>query len=112
MAKVTYIDPVKSVSGKLAKKSRVTFMVRQAATSNADMLENPNYTHVMGKRKTQVSAAEKAYRTRFGKICKETTVRLHDPAQMKNDTDAFAAQSQYTTLRQYVWHQVADSITI
>lgn len=110
MAKVTFIDPVKTVSGKLAKKSTVTFMVRQAATSNKDMLENPNYTHIMGKRKTQVATAEQNYRTRFGKICKATTTRLHDPAYMKSDTDAFAAQTQYKTLRQYVWHQVADTI--
>lgn len=109
MAKVTYIDPVKTVSGKLSKKSKVTFMVRKAATSNAAMLENPNYTHVPGKRTTPVSQSEYAYRQRFGKICKATMSRLKDPEHQAADQAAFKAQTQYKTLRQYVWHQVADA---
>ena len=44
MAKVTFIDPIKSVSGKLTKKHCVVYNVRQAATNNPDMLTNPNYT--------------------------------------------------------------------
>ena len=55
MAKVIYMDPVKSVSGKLSKASTVTFMHRRAATSNAAMLANPNYTHIIGKRKSSPS---------------------------------------------------------
>ena len=50
MAKITFIDPVKSVSGKLSKASIVTFMRRQAATSNAAMLANPNYPHTLWAR--------------------------------------------------------------
>ncbi len=57
MAKIKFIDPVKSVSGKLSKSSHVTFMLRKAATSNTAMLENPNFTHIMGKRSTPMSAA-------------------------------------------------------
>ena len=110
MAHITFIDPVKTVSGKLSKKSTVTFMVRQAATSNAVMLQNPNYTHIRGKRTTEVSASEQAYRTRFGKICKATTARLADPTKKAADQAAFKAQSEYKTLRQYVWHQCAEEI--
>ena len=111
MAKVTYIDPVKTVSGKLAKKSTITFMVRKAATSNEDMLNNPNYTHIMGKRTTPLNQAEKDYRARFGTICAATGRRLQDTSKMEADSAAFKAQSQYKTLRQYVWHQVADTIS-
>ena len=110
MAHITYIDPVKTVSGKLSKKSTVTFMVRQAATSNAVMLQNPNYTHIMGKRSTLPSASEVAHRTRFGQICKATTVRLKDSSKVQADLAAFKAQSEYRTLRQYVWHQCAEEI--
>lgn len=41
MAKVTYIDPIATLSGKIVKRHQTTYMVRQAATSNPQMLENP-----------------------------------------------------------------------
>ena len=110
MAKITFIDPVKSVSGKLSKASTVTFMRRQAATSNVAMLANPNYTHIMGKRTTAVSQSEVAYRTRFGAICTATKARLHDSTKMAADLAAFKKQSVYKTLRQYVWHQCAEEV--
>lgn len=110
MAKVKFIDPIKSVSGKLSKKSQVTFMLRKAATSNTAMLENPNFTHIIGKRSTPVSAAEETARKRFGEICKSTLVRLKDPDKKGADMAGFKAQTKYTTLRQYVWHQVEEEI--
>ena len=110
MAKVIYIDPVKSVSGKLSKASTVTFMRRQAATSNVAMLANPNYTHIMGKRKSTPSQSEVAYRTRFGVICAATHLRLNDPNKKNADMAAFKSQTQYLTLRQYVWHQCAEEV--
>ena len=110
MAKVIYIDPVKSVSGKLSKASTVTFMRRQAATSNVAMLANPNYTHIMGKRKSTPSQSEVAYRTRFGAICVATRKRLQDATKMPADIAAFKSQTQYRTLRQYVWHQCAEEV--
>ena len=85
-------------------------MRRQAATSNVAMLANPNYTHIMGKRTTAVSKSEVAYRTRFGAICTATRKRLQDASKIAADIAAFKSQRQYTTLRQYVWHQVADSM--
>ena len=110
MAKITFIDPVKSVSGKLSKASTVTFMRRQAATSNVAILANPNYTHIMGKRTTAVSQSEIASRTRFGAICTATRKRLQDASKIAADIAAFKSQTQYRTLRQYVWHQCADEI--
>ena len=110
MAKITYIPPVKSVSGKLAKADRVIYMVRRAATSNTEMIENPCYSSVYGKRSTPFSDAEKAAQTRFGKICVKTTERLNDASKQAADIAAFKAQSQYATLRQYVWHEVAATI--
>ena len=110
MAKIRFIDPVKSVGGKLSKKSQVTFMLRKAATSNAAMIENPNFTHIMGKRSTPVSAVEEAARKRFGQICASTLTRLKDPDKKAADLAGFKAQTRYTTLRQYVWHQVADEV--
>lgn len=111
MAHAIFYDPVKSISGKLSKKSRVTFMVRQAATSNTAMLKNPNYTHIMGKRTTLPSAAEISHRTRFGNICKATNTRLRDPQKAQADLAVYKQQTEYKTLRQYVWHQCADEIS-
>lgn len=110
MAKVTYIDPIATLSGKIVKRHKTTYMVRQAATSNPQMLENPCFTTSLGKRRTALSQSELQHRTRFGAICKATVARLRDASKIPADIAAFKSQRQYTTLRQYVWHQVADSM--
>lgn len=110
MAKIIYQNPVKSVSGKLSKSDKVIYLVRRAATSNKEMLANPCYTSIQGVRSTEYTEAEKQRQTRFGNICKATTVRLNDASKKDADMAAFKAQTQYTTLRQYVWHQVAATI--
>jgi len=110
MAKVVYISPVKEVSGKISKKDKVIYMVRRAATSNAEMIANPCYTTVCGTRSTLPSASEIAARTRFGNICKATQARLKDPSKVQADLAAFKQQSDYKTIRQYVWHAVSDEL--
>ncbi len=107
MARITYIEPVESVSGKLFNKSNIIFMRRKAATSNQDV---PNFTHSVGKRSTQPSENELQHRTKFGQICKNVAKRLQDPTQMAKDQAAYKAQSTYKTLRQFVWHQVSDTM--
>ncbi len=111
MAHVTFIDPIATVSGKLVKRHHTTYMVRRATTSNPVMLANPCFTTVLGKRQTAPSESEQQYRERFGAICKATTERLHDSSQTTADMLAFRSQNEYTTLRQYVWHQVAKDIS-
>lgn len=110
MAKVTYLDPIDHLSGKISKQTRTTYMHRMAATSNPAMLANPNFTHVRGQRTTAASQSEVAYRTRFGKICTAARQRMMDASKAPADIAAFKAQRQYTTLYQFVWHQVADTI--
>lgn len=110
MAQITYIAPIKSVSGKLGKKDKVMYMVRRAATSNAKMIANPCYSATCGVRSTPYSAAEIAHQTRFGKIAKGVLTRLNDPSQKAKDMAAYKAQREYKTLRQYVWHAVSDTI--
>ena len=110
MAKIIYQAPVKSVSGKLSKSDKVIYMTRRAATSNPEMLANPCYTSIQGTRSTPYTDAEKAKQTRFGKICKATLTRLNDASKQQADLAAFKAQTQYTTLRQYVWHECAKTV--
>ncbi len=107
MARITYIESVASVSGKLLGKSNIIFMRRKAATSNTDV---PNFTHSAGKRSTQPSESELQHRTKFGSIAKAVSTRLQNPTQMAKDQVAFKAQSTYKTLRQFVWHAVSDSM--
>lgn len=111
MAQVTYIDPIATLSGKIVKRHKTIYMVRQAATANAKMLENPCFTTALRKRRSAVSQSEREYRTRFGAICKATTARLQDESQSRTDAIAFKAQREYTTLRQYVWHQVSATLS-
>ncbi len=111
MARVTYIDPIATLSGKIVKRHKTIYMVRQAATANAKMLENPCFTTSLGKRSTEPSAAEQEQRKRFGAICKATLVRMQDSSQSVADALAFRSQREYTTLRQYVWHQVEKEIS-
>ena len=107
MARITYIEPVESVSGKLFQKSNIIFMTRKAATSNSAV---PNFTHSVGKRSPQPSESELQHRTKFGSIAKAVSKRLVNPTEMAKDQANFKAQSTYKTLRQYVWHQIADSM--
>ncbi len=106
MAKVTYLDPIDHLSGKIAKSYRTCYMHRMAATSRTE----PNYTHVRNARKTAYSVSELEAQTKFGSVCKAARARLQDPAKIATDTKAFTQQTQYKTLYQYVWHQVANTI--
>lgn len=110
MAKITYKDPIKTISGKISKNSDTIYMVRTAPTSNPEMIANPCYSSIYGKRSTLPSASEIAARTRFGNVCKQTQARLKDPSKVAADLAGFKAQTDYTTLRQYVWHQVANEL--
>lgn len=110
MAQITYESPVKNVSGKLHKADKIIYQVRRAPTSNQAMIDNPNYTSVCGVRSTPYSDAEKAAQVRFGKICMKTNERLNDATKQAADIAAFKAQSTYTTLRQFVWHEVAATV--
>ncbi len=111
MAQVTYIDPIATLSGKIVKRHKTIYLVRQAATANPVMLENPCFTTSLSKRRTELTEAEQEHRTRFGAVCKATAARLQDPSQSRTDAIAFKAQQEYTTLRQYVWHQVEKDIS-
>ena len=109
MAKVTYLDPIDHLSGKISKQSRITYMHRTAATANTNT-GTPDFTHVRGNRTTAPSQSEIAQRTRFGQICTATRQRLMDASKAPADIAAFKAQTQFRTLYQFVWHQVADTM--
>lgn len=107
MAKVTYIDPIDHLSGKISKQTRTIYVHRSAATSNPG---TPNFTQIRCNRTTAVSQTEMDARKRFGNICTAARKRMADASKMAADQAAFRTQTQYRTLYQYIWHQVAATI--
>lgn len=113
---MTTIAPVDYISGCFGKrkasvcKKTVIANVRRAESSFNGGTPYQFFTVRQNDRSTPFSQAELAYQTRFGKICKGTSARLKDPQHIAADQAAFKAQTQYKTLRQYVWREVAKTI--
>ena len=109
MAKITYIDPIKSVSGKLAKKHCVVYNVRQAVTNNEDMIRNPNYTSYRDpNKKIKLTANQRQWNQRFGQICADTRIRMMSPDYINTDRAEFAKQTKYKTLWAFVFNKVKN----
>ena len=92
MGKVTYEYPIKDICGKIGKDATVGFAHRG----------DTKYTVRYGKRSTPVTDTEKQWRNVFKSAVQATRVRLQDPEKALQDQQAFAAQTKYKTLYQYV----------
>ncbi len=110
MGAITFIDPVATVSGKIAKRYLTVYHVRKAETANQLMIDNPCYTSAPTKRTKPYSDEEQARMQKFAAICKATRVRLSDGTTAQADRLAFQQQSTYKTLYQFVWHQAATEL--
>ena len=107
MADVTYIAPVESVSGKLAKNHSVVFH-RRRQPNNSGIRRN--YTSFYRKPLGDPSANQTAVRTLFGQVATAVKARKLDPTHAAADKAAFAAQSRYKTLHAYLWHICKEEI--
>ena len=94
MGKVTYEYPVKDICGKIGKNATVGFAHRG----------DTKYTVRYGKRSTPVGSAEQAHRNKFSAAVKATRERMLDSQQNAADKVAFAQQTKYKTLYQYVFN--------
>ena len=94
MGKVTYEYPVKDICGKIGKNATVGFAHRG----------DTKYTVRYGQRSTPASAAEQAHRNKFSAAVKATRQRMLDSQQNAADKIAFAQQTKYKTLYQYVFN--------
>jgi len=111
MAKVTFQEPIKTVSGKLSKKHFVVHCVRTAPTNNPEMIANPQFTQWRDpNKKVVLSNTQKQWNTLFGQICAATQARLINPEIMDTDRAGFANQTKYKTLYSYVWNQVKQEM--
>ena len=94
MGKVTYEYPVKDICGKIGKNATVGFAHRG----------DTKYTVRYGQRSTPAGAAELAHRQKFSAAVKATRQRMLDSQQNAADKIAFAQQTKYKTLYQYVFN--------
>ena len=97
MSKVVFLDPVDHVSGKLSKKSRVTYMYKAE--------NDRKYTQIRGKRKTPYSADELARFDKFAAVARATAAVMKNPQSLNTAQTEFKAQTTYKKLRDYVWHR-------
>ena len=80
MSKVVFLDPIDHVSGKLSKKSRVTYCYRHPYT-----------------------AAELARFDKFSAVAKAVAAVMKNPAALQTAQAEFAAQTTFKKLRNYLW---------
>ena len=107
MAKITFQEPIKTVSGKLSKKHYVVHCVRTAPTNNPEMIANPQFTQWRDpNKKVVLSNTQREWTTLFGQICQATHERMINPEYMDVDRAGFAKQNKYKSLYSYVWNQV------
>ena len=105
--KITYLAPVDNASGKIfGKKQSFVAVTRSfgnrrkgcAVTGQRDLVNHP-YTE-----------SEVAQQTKFGTISRMVTARMADPSKMVEDQQNFRAQTEYKTMRQYLWHVIAEEL--
>ena len=101
MGKVTYEYPVKDICGKIGKNATVGFAHRG----------DTKYTVRYGQRSTSASAAELAHRNKFSAAVKATRQRMLDSQQNAADKIAFAQQTKYKTLYQYVFNSEMEKLS-
>ena len=101
MGKVTYEYPVKDICGKIGKNATVGFAHRG----------DTKYTVRYGKRSTPVGSAEQAHRNKFSAAVKATRERMLDSQQNAADKIAFAQQTKYKTLYQYVFNSEMEKLS-
>ena len=107
--------PVDSMQGMVGKTSdnvcqkAIILNLRKARTATND--NKPfQYFSVRSKAGISSTPAMKAWRQQFAQILTDTRDRMQDPQYIAADKAAFAQQTKYKTLYQYVFNQVKNSL--
>ncbi len=99
MGKVTFLDPVDYVNGKVSKKNSRTIYKRLRSTDY-------RFTSVREESEEKPrSEAQIEHRTKFSAVVRATRQRMQDSTKIAQDMVAFSAQKQYPTLYGYVFGQ-------
>ena len=101
MARIKTIRPIESISGKLKKSDNVSFSLRKATKKNFTVTRD-NWTNTISAAKI---ASVRAHRQKFAAVGALARDRMADPTKRAVDEVAFKAQSKYTTLFGYLFHE-------
>ena len=98
---ITYLAPIDNASGKIFGKNAPFVAVTRTwgkrqrgctAMGQRDLKNHP-YTE-----------KETAQKTKFTAVTQAVAQRMKDPTKINQDLAAFKAQTEYDTLRHYIWH--------
>ena len=98
MAKVTYIDPVEHISGKIAKKHKSVYSYRKDI--NCKYISQPRPSSV------PPTSDQLALREEFARTVARVNQTMADEAQVNTYKEQFENQSKYKTLRGYIFAQM------
>ena len=103
MANYKCIRPVESLHGKLQKSDKVGFAMRKKSgtkyTVTRESWKQPIESIDPSKR-----GAVLAHRAKFRAVGQLARLRMADPTKRQLDEAAFKAQTKYTTLFGYIFH--------
>jgi len=97
MALVVFTYPVDHISGKVGQKNNTGFAYRSKTGTK--------HTVVYGTRSTVPAQAELTRRQKFASVAASTKTRMLNATTLAQDKVAFAAQTKYKYLRNYVFAQ-------
>ena len=112
MALIKWAKGIEFVSGLLSKRPKKgephsDHANALLATHRVAATTNPNCTRIymVGEynRSTQPSADEMAAREKFAAVARAVALRKKNLSQVATDQTNFAAQTQYKTMRSYLW---------
>ena len=101
MARVKTIRPIESISGKLKKSDKVGFALRKATAKNFTVTRD-DWTQQISPEKRGAVLARQA---KFKAVAQLARLRMMDAQHRLQDEVAFKAQSKYSTLYGYLFHE-------
>ena len=105
MSKVTFIDPIDHISGKITKKHRTIYCYRTGTGAK--------YTTVYTKPAGDPSAAQTAAKNKFAQAAAQVKIVFANTTQLDTYRTAWWAQlgsGKYKTLRGYVFAEVLRTL--
>ena len=101
MARIKTIRPIESLSGKLKKSDKVSFAVRKATAKNFTVTRDDWTQHISSEKIGSV----RAHQAKFTAVAQLARLRMMDAQHRMQDELAFKAQSKYSTLFGFLFHE-------
>lgn len=95
MAKVTYIDPIEHISGKIARKHRTAYCYRRETGAK--------YTTQCTPSSEPPSAQQEIVKDKFRKTVAKVNDIMIDPDLLETYMEEFKYQTHYKTLRGFIF---------